>query len=76
MEVTIFKRRKSWFSVDDEVSAIYQMLFPNKTFKAFCRNNQVFDVHKQKRITNKSKLFSVYKNSTDIDSSIFIFNQN
>ncbi len=76
MEFKIFKRKKSRFSVNDEVSAIYETLIASRTFKAFCKNNQVFDMHKSKQNTNKNKLFSIYKNGIGSDSSFLIINRN
>jgi len=74
MEFTLFKRKQNCFSIEDELDAIYQTHLQARSFKAFCIHNEVFDVNKQKRMTNKNRLFKVY--AYGIEKPVIIINKN
>ena len=46
--------------INNEIHALRRMLPGLWSFKTFCNNNDVFDMDKQKRIKNESRLFHIY----------------
>jgi hypothetical protein len=76
VKLKLFIKKQSKLPVKDEVLAIWQMLLPAESFRAFCRNNEVFDMRKQKRLRNRKKLFNMYSGGAGNAGFVFIINKN
>ena len=61
--------------ITNEIHAIRRMLPGMWSFRTFCKNNDVFDMDKQKRIKNETRLFHIYAHGPE-KASVYIINRN
>ena len=79
MEVRFFValkgKARNQRKINSEIHAIRRMLPGMWSFRTFCRNNDVFDTDRQKRIKNENRLFQIYANGIQ-KAPVYIINKN